>query len=141
VPDGGHRPPYISSGASESDGAAWHAVKPEPAMEHQRDSAMNYRIDFATVRWETPMKGVRHKVMKQGDRQLRLVEYTKDLEPHWCEKGHIGYVLDGQLEITFDNERVVYNPGDGVFIPAGSEHKHMGRVLSDFVRVIFVEDA
>jgi hypothetical protein len=38
-------------------------------------------------------------------------------------------------------KRVVYNPGDGVFIPSGSEHKHMGRVLSDFVNVIFVEEA
>ena len=55
--------------------------------------------------------------------------------------GHIGYVLEGQLEITFENERVVYRPGDGVFSPSDSEHKHMGRVLSDFVRVIFVEDA
>jgi quercetin dioxygenase-like cupin family protein len=101
---------------------------------------MNYKIDFASIQWETPMKGVRHKVMKQGDRQLRLVEYAKDLEPHWCEKGHIGYVLEGQLEITFEKERVVYGQGDGVFIPSGSEHKHMGKVLSDFVRVMFVED-
>lgn len=102
---------------------------------------MSHKIDFGSIPWETPMKGVRHKVMKQGDRQLRLVEYTKYLEPHWCEKGHIGYVLEGQLEITFENERVVYNPGDGVFIPSGKENKHMGKVLSDFVRVIFVEDA
>ena len=78
---------------------------------------MTYKIDFASIPWEMPMKGVRHKVMKQGDRQLRLVEYAKDLEPHWCEKGHIGYVLEGQLEITFENERVVYNPGDGVLYP------------------------
>ena len=93
---------------------------------------MNYKIDFASIPWETPMKGVRHKVIKQGDRQLRLVEYTKDLVPHWCDKGHIGYVLEGQLEITFENERVVYNPGDGVFIPSGKDHKHMGRVSFGF---------
>ena len=65
---------------------------------------------------------------------------ARDLEPHWCEKGHIGYVLEGQLEITFENERLVYNPGDGIFIPSGKEHKHSGRVLSEVVRVIFVED-
>jgi quercetin dioxygenase-like cupin family protein len=102
---------------------------------------MIYRIDFTSIPWETPMKGVRHKAIKQGDKQLRLVEYSKYLEPHWCEKGHIGYILEGQFEITFENERLVYNPGDGVFIPAGSEHKHSGRVLSDVVRVVFVEEA
>ncbi len=102
---------------------------------------MSYKIDFGSIPWETPMKGIRHKAMSQGDKQLRLVEYTKDLEPHWCEKGHIGYILEGRFEITFENERLVYNPGDGVFIPSGSEHKHMGRVLSDVVRVVFVEEA
>lgn len=101
---------------------------------------MIHKIDFGSISWEMPMRGVRHKVIKQRDKQLRLVEYTKDLEPHWCEKGHIGYVLEGQLEITFENERLVYNPGDGVFISSGKEHKHMGRVLSDFVRVVFVEE-
>ena len=101
---------------------------------------MDYKIDFESIPWETPMKGLRHKVMKHGDRQLRLVEYTKNLEPHWCEKGHVGFVLEGQLEITFENERVVYNAGDGVFIPSGKEHKHMGKVLSDLVRVMFVEE-
>lgn len=101
---------------------------------------MNYRIDFASIPWETPMQGVRHKVMKQGDKQLRLVEYTGNMEAHWCEKGHIGYVLEGQLEITFENERQVYDPGDGVFIPSGSEHRHSGKVLSEFVRVVFVEE-
>jgi quercetin dioxygenase-like cupin family protein len=63
------------------------------------------------------------------------------MEPHWCEKGHIGYVLQGQFEIRYDREINVYNQGDGVFIPAGKEHRHMGKVLSDVVRVIFVEDA
>jgi quercetin dioxygenase-like cupin family protein len=102
---------------------------------------MNYKINFESVPWALPMEGVRHKVAKQGGRQLRFVEYTQAMHAHWCEKGHIGYVLEGQMEIRFDNEVIVYNPGDGIFIPSGKEHKHMGRVLSDFVRVVFVEDA
>jgi len=72
---------------------------------------------------------------------LRLVEYTPDLAPHWCERGHTGYLLEGRLEITFDNGVHVFEPGDGIFIPAGAEHRHMGRALTDTVRVVFVEDA
>jgi quercetin dioxygenase-like cupin family protein len=100
-----------------------------------------YKVDFGATAWEAPIDGMRFKVSKQGEAQLRLVEYTRDLEPHWCEKGHIGYVLEGKLEIQFDNEVVLYGPGDGVFIPNGKEHQHKGRVLTDVVRVIFVEDA
>ena len=34
----------------------------------------------------------------------------------------------------------IYNPGDGIFIPSGPEHKHMGRALTDLVRAVFVEE-
>jgi len=62
------------------------------------------------------------------------------MELHWCEKGHTGYVLAGQFEIRFPGEVQIFKEGDGVFIPAGPEHKHMGRALTDVVRAIFVED-
>jgi quercetin dioxygenase-like cupin family protein len=70
-----------------------------------------------------------------------LVEYTKDLEPHWCPKGHMGYVLEGRMEIAVGDQAEIFNPGDGVLLPAGEEFKHMARVLTDVVRIIFVEDA
>jgi hypothetical protein len=101
---------------------------------------MDYVIDFDDVPWESPMKGVRHKAVQHGSRRLRLVEYGKDLEPHWCEKGHVGYLLEGRFEIAFDRGVFVFKAGDGIFIPAGTEHRHMGRVLSDVVRVVFVEE-
>ena len=99
-----------------------------------------HKIDFESMPWETPMDGFRFKAKKHGGRQLRLVEYTKDMEPHWCERGHVGYVLEGQFEIRFEQEVAVFNPGDGIFIPSGSQDKHMGKVLTDMVRVVFVED-
>ncbi|UCE19404.1 MAG: cupin domain-containing protein [Gemmatimonadota bacterium] len=101
---------------------------------------IEYKVDFDSIPWESPMTGLRARKKIQENKQLRLVEYTKEMEPHWCEKGHIGYVLDGQFEIQFEKKVIVFNPGDGIFIPSGPEHKHMGRVLSDVVRVIFVED-
>ena len=99
-----------------------------------------YNIDFQALPWQTPMAGLRFKAASRGTRQLRLVEYAREMEPHWCEKGHIGYVLHGRLEIRFDRETVVFNAGDGVFIGPGPEHRHMARVRSDVARVVFVED-
>ena len=100
----------------------------------------NYKVNFESISWQTPMAGLRAKIFRQGGRQLRLVEYMREMEPHWCEKGHIGYVLEGRFEIRFEKETLIFNPGDGIFIPPGNEHKHMGRVLSDIVKVVFVED-
>ena len=100
-----------------------------------------HKVDFESIPWQSPMAGVRCKINRRDGMQLRLVEYTGEMEAHWCDKGHVGYVLQGRLEIRFEEEVVVVNPGDGIFIPTGSEHRHMARALTDVVRVVFVEDA
>lgn len=92
--------------------------------------------------WESPADGVRFKAYEQGSKKLRLVEFSKKfVEPDWCSNGHIGYILEGQMEIDFDGEKIILGPGDGIFIPAGPEHKHKGRVLTDKVTAILVEEA
>lgn len=100
-----------------------------------------YKIDFESMSWETPTVGVKFKAYQQGGRKLRLVEFAKEfVEPDWCTKGHIGYVLAGQMEVGFDGQKVVFGSGDGIFIPAGEEHRHKGKVLTDVLKVVLVED-
>jgi quercetin dioxygenase-like cupin family protein len=101
--------------------------------------AVQHKADFARLEWASPIAGVRHKFIDQDQVRLRLVEYSKEMPAHWCEKGHHGYLLEGQLEIEYENSTMAYHPGDGIFIPDGPEHKHRGRVLSGKVLVFFVE--
>ncbi|MHC4131034.1 MAG: cupin domain-containing protein [Planctomycetota bacterium] len=99
-----------------------------------------YKIDFESMEWESPAVGVSFKAYEQDGRRLRLVEFTKDfVEPDWCTKGHTGLILEGQMKIDFNGNVIEFGPGDGVFIPAGEEHKHKGRVLTDKVKIILVE--
>ncbi len=86
------------------------------------------------------MDGVKCKTYKYENKQLRFIEYTRGMPPHWCEKGHFGLILEGKLEIKYSNEKIIFKEGDGVFIPDGAEHKHKGRVLTESVKVIFIED-
>jgi uncharacterized cupin superfamily protein len=72
---------------------------------------------------------------------LRLVEYAYEMEPHWCDRGHLGYLIEGRFEIEFANGLWVFQAGDGVTIPNGHENRHRARVLTDVVRAVFVEDA
>ena len=100
-----------------------------------------YKIDFESMEWKMPTVGVRFKAFEQNGRKLRLVEFFKEfVEPDWCTKCHIGYILEGQMEIDFDGTKEIFGPGDGVFIPSGKKHKHKGKVLTDKVKVILVED-
>ncbi len=100
-----------------------------------------HKVRFDRLEWTTPFEGVRHRIEDVFGRRLRLVEYAGSMPLHWCERGHVGYVLDGRLEIEFEGETVVYEPGDGVCIPDGAEHRHRARVLTDVARVFFVEEA
>lgn len=99
-----------------------------------------HRIRFDTLEWIAPMEGVRFKVHRDGLRQLRLVEYSKAMPAHWCEKGHIGCILQGQFEIEFEQGTEVFHAGDGVFIPDGSAHKHRAKTLTDTVTALWVEN-
>ena len=100
---------------------------------------MKYGIDFNSLRWESPMPGIRHKFLDQQGWRMRLVEYSREMPLHWCEKGHYGYLLKGEMEIEYLALTVHYRPGDGIFIPEGSAHKHRARILSDTARAFFLE--
>ncbi len=101
---------------------------------------LQYKVNFKELNWEELIEGVKSKISKYGNKQLRLVVYTKEMSPHWCEKGHYGYILDCKLEIEYQDEKIIYQTGDGVFIPDGKEHKHRAKALSEFVKAIFVEN-
>jgi quercetin dioxygenase-like cupin family protein len=100
---------------------------------------VQHKIDFDKLEWESPIEGLRHKYFDQNGLRVRLVEYLKEMPPHWCEKGHYGYLIEGQMEIEYQNSRIVYESGDGIFIPDGPNHKHRVRVLSEKALVFFLE--
>ena len=100
------------------------------------------KVDFESLDWQSPLPGARYKAHQQANRKLRLVEFTRDfVEPDWCKKGHVGYVLEGEMDIDFDGEVVRFSAGHGLFIPEGEDNRHKATVVSEVVRLVLVEDA
>lgn len=98
-------------------------------------------INFGSLKWESALPGARFKTYREGARQIRLLEFSSDfVEPAWCEKGHIGYVLEGTLEVDFNGRVEVYPQGSGLFISAGSAAAHKARSVTPVVRLVLVED-
>ena len=84
---------------------------------------------------------MRYKAATEGGKQIRLVEFTKKfVEPDWCTKGHIGYILEGQLEINFNGNISIYNTDDALCIPEGENHKHKAKTISNIVNIFLVEE-
>ena len=100
------------------------------------------RVDFTSLEWEESAAGVRSKSIVQNGKKLRLVEFTGEFVEHeWCVKGHIGYVLEGELEISFGASAERFLAGYGIFISGGEQERHKARAISPSVRLILVEEA
>ena len=55
----------------------------------------------------------RWRTFEIGDLRVRTVEYTAGyLANHWCDRGHVLYVLEGELQTELrDGRRFVLKPG------------------------------
>ncbi len=101
-----------------------------------------FKVHFDSLEWQSLLPGARAKVYRKGSKQIRLVEFTSEfVEPQWCEKGHIGFVLSGALEVDFRGEVVSYPEGSGIFISSGSSGAHKACSVTPVVHLVLVEDA
>jgi quercetin dioxygenase-like cupin family protein len=100
-----------------------------------------FKISFDEMEWQQIRPDVRQKVYCGGSRQIRVVELeTTEGAEHWCETGHIGYVLKGSLSISFNGEVVSFKEGDGLFIPSGAASKDRSVAISSGTQLLMVED-
>jgi hypothetical protein len=100
-----------------------------------------FKVPFDSMDWHEIRPGVRHKVHGDGSRQLRLVQFdTSDGAEFWCEVGHIGYVLNGGLDIDFDGTVLSFAAGDGLFIPSGAASRHRSVFITPGTTLLMVED-
>jgi ethanolamine utilization protein EutQ (cupin superfamily) len=101
----------------------------------------NCKIDFSSLPWQNPFKGLRYKTFNDGKRQISILEYSSDfVDKEWCQKGHYGYVISGQGELIFNDRKVQVSAGDGIFLPAGPQNKHQAKSISDTVTIFLVGD-
>ncbi|MGD0615370.1 MAG: cupin domain-containing protein [Verrucomicrobiota bacterium] len=101
----------------------------------------DHRVLFDQLEWQSPQPGARFKVFRDGSRQVRLVEFSHEfVELQWCAKGHVGYVLSGELDIDFSGHVVRFPEGSALLIPTGTPHAHKARTVTPLVRLFLVEE-
>jgi len=82
-------------------------------------------LNFKNLNWEKPKKGVEQKVYSDGTVKMRLLRFLDNfVEEEWCLKGHIGFVLNGEMKIDFNGEIKNYSKGDGLWINEGPDSKY-----------------
>jgi hypothetical protein len=116
----------------------------EPLLPHDcrpPSTGQYHRVDFDSIPWQSPAPGARFKAWERNGSRLRLAEFTKEfVEADWCIQGHVGYVLEGVIEVDFHTGQEIFVAGDGLFIPPGDEHGHKARAITNSVTLVLVED-
>ncbi len=101
-----------------------------------------HRILFDEIEWQSPQVGIRFKTYRDGTiRQMRLLELSPEfVESQWCDKGHVGIVLSGELDIDFSGHIVRFPQGSAFSIEAGRPHAHKARAVTPVVRLFLIEE-
>jgi hypothetical protein len=83
-------------------------------------------VPFQTIDWSTIARsehagelGVSHwRTLEVGNVRVRIVEYSPGyLADHWCERGHVVHVIDGELVTELrDGRRVVLAAGQSYVV-------------------------
>ena len=75
-----------------------------------------------------------------GDIQLRLIDYSCGYKAdHWCTKGHILHVIEGDLTIEHeDQSQTLLTPGRTWHVADGTAPAH--RVLCESGASVFIVD-
>ena len=98
-------------------------------------------IRFADIEWEDDVPGIRDRAQTVDGARWALVEYAERASrEEWCEDGHRGFVLDGEMEYEFSDGRdpLRARKGDAFVLPAGVAHR--GRNLAAGPTTMFLID-
>ena len=100
---------------------------------------MTRKLNFEAIPWTESLPGARSKNWADNKRRVRILELTDDfVEPDWCPKDHVLYVISGDVEIEFAGNREQFKTGDAAVIARGDKHK--ARALTPTARLLLIEE-
>jgi len=90
-------------------------------------------VDFRTIDWATIAatedpgeRGVAlWRTLQVGNVRVRMVEYSAGyFADHWCARGHVVHVLEGELVTELDDGRTFTLAAGATYVVADDHGKH-----------------
>jgi EutQ-like cupin domain len=85
------------------------------------------RVSFSIAELAPEAPGISSRAVDVNGVRWAIVEYEPGvLREEWCEVGHCGYVLGGEIEYEFaqgDGATLVLRQGDGFTLAQGGAHR------------------
>lgn len=102
-------------------------------------------VPFGEFEWTDDAPGIRAREADVEGARWAIVEYGEGVgREEWCEEGHRGYVLKGEIQYEFDDGRTPLraSEGEAFLLPAAPIRggAHRGRNLSAGPTRLFLID-
>lgn len=102
-------------------------------------------VPFGDVAWTDDAPGIQAKETEVDGVRWAIVEYSEGTgREKWCENGHRGFVLRGEIEYEFDNGWIPLrvSAGEAFFLLSAplDEGAHRGRNLAPGPTRLFLID-
>lgn len=103
-------------------------------------------VPFGELEWTDDAPGIRAREAEVAGARWATVEYAAGAgREDWCEEGHRGYVVRGEIEYQFDDGRppLRASGGEAFLLPPAATGRgaHRGRNLSaDPTRLFLIDD-
>ena len=103
------------------------------------------RVPFDRLPWTDDAPGIRAREAEVSGARWATVEYSPGVgREEWCEEGHRGYVLKGEIEYEFDDGSAPLRAkeGEAFLLPAApfGGGAHRGRNLAAGPTRLFLID-
>ena len=100
---------------------------------------------FDETEWQENGPGIRAQEIELGGARWAVVEYAEGAHrDDWCEEGHRGYVISGEIQYEFDDGRepLRISEGQAFRLPSASlnEGAHRGHNMSSEPTRLFLID-
>ena len=107
------------------------------------DEAKN--VPFGEMEWIDDAPGIRAREVEVEGARWATVEYGEEVgREEWCEEGHRGYVVAGEIEYEFDDGRepLRASEGEAFLLPSAplGGGAHRGRNLASGPTQLFLID-
>jgi hypothetical protein len=91
-----------------------------------------HNVPFGSMEWTNDAPGIRAKETVLDGSRWAVVEYSEGIgREEWCEEGHRGYVISGEIEYEFDDGRepLRASQGEAFLLPPAAlgSGAHRGR--------------
>lgn len=102
-------------------------------------------IPFEDIPWSDDAPGIRAREANVEGARWAIVEYAEGAgREEWCEEGHRGFVLGGEIQYQFDDGRppLTAGAGDAFLLPhaVSGSGAHRGRNLASGPTRLFLID-